>query len=368
MTAPAVRLPAEWERHTATLLAWPANTHDWPGKFQPIPWVFAEIIRHLAPGERIILAVQNAAHERKARNVLKRARVDSAQIDFVHFPLDRGWMRDISPAFVHRGKSIEVVRFAFNGWAKYDNYHLDAEWPAFLAQHIGSTAQDRSDPSDPLPLHNATHNGRPVILEGGAIDTNGLGTLLTTEECLLDPKTQVRNPGFTGQDYETIFRDYLGVTGVIWLRTGIAGDDTHGHVDDLCRFVNPRTVLLCQEADPSDPNYAALESNLERLHAARLQDGTHPDIVRLPMPAPVYFAGQRLPASYANFYIGNAAVLVPTFNDENDRRALGIIAEFFPYRKVVGIHALDLVWGLGTLHCLTHEFPAAGTHCTVPAR
>lgn len=369
MTAPAVRMPAEWEPHAATLLAWPANTRDWPGKFQPIPWVFAEIIRYLLPGERIILAAQDEAHERKARRVLKRAHADSAKIDFVHVPLDRGWMRDISPAFVQRRENIEAARFGFNGWAKYDNYHLDAQWPQFLAQHIAGTASHSSDLSDSsdssgpltppaaLPLHNATHNGLPVVLEGGAIDGNGLGTLLTTEECLLDPVIQVRNPGFTRHDYETVFRDTLGVSNVIWLGKGIAGDDTHGHVDDLCRFVNPRTVLLCHEPDPSDPNHAALEDNLERLHTARLEDGSHPEIVRLPMPAPVHFAGQRLPASYANFYIGNAAVLVPTFNDENDRRALGIIAEFFPYRKVVGIHALDLVWGLGTLHCLTHELP-----------
>ena len=371
MTAPAVRMPAEWEPHAATLLAWPANTRDWPGKFQPIPWVFAEIIRQLLPGERIILAVQNAAHERKARNVLKRAHADSATIDFVHVPLDRGWMRDISPAFVQSNERLHAVRFGFNGWAKYDNYHLDAEWPSVLTRHVSDSLSEtrarcslgeggsHSSPPSPLPLHAATHNNRHVILEGGAIDTNGLGTLLTTEECLLDPETQVRNSGFTRDDYETVFRDNLGIANVIWLGKGIAGDDTHGHIDDLCRFVNPRTVLLCHEPDPADPNHTALEDNLERLHAARLEDGARAEIVRLPMPAPVHFAGQRLPASYANFYIGNAAVLVPTFNDENDRRALGIIAEFFPYRKVIGIHALDLVWGLGTLHCLTHELPDA---------
>ena len=197
-----------------------------------------------------------------------------------------------------------------------------------------------------------------MVLEGGSIDVNGRGSLLTTEECLLDPVVQVRNPGFTKGDYADVFRAVLGVTQVIWLGKGIAGDDTHGHVDDLCRFVNAKTVVLVREKDPKDANYRALEENKERLQGARLEDGARLEVVALPMPAPIVFAGQRLPASYANFYIGNAAVIVPTFNDPADRVALGILSELISDRPVVGIHALDLVWGLGTLHCLTQQQPA----------
>ena len=196
------------------------------------------------------------------------------------------------------------------------------------------------------------------MLEGGAIDVNGRGTLITTEECLLDPEVQVRNPGFGREDYERIFRDDLGAGNVLWLGRGIAGDDTHGHVDDLCRFTGPGTVVLCREADSADANYAALEENRERLQGMRLEDGSRIEVVPLPMPSPVHFDGRRLPASYANFYVANAAVLVPTFNDVRDREALGILGELFPDRPVVGIHAVDLVWGLGTIHCLTRQQPA----------
>jgi len=342
-------MPAEWEPHAATLLAWPANTRDWPGKFQPIPWVFAEIVRGLLPDERVYLAVQSPAHEARARRVLRRAGVDSDLITFVHVLLDRGWMRDISPCFVHGPDApLTAVRFGFNGWAKYRNYARDASWAVRIARMLGT------------PVIDAAHEGRKVVLEGGAIDGNGCGALLTTEECLLDPAVQVRNPGFTRADYEAIFRQYLGIETVIWLGAGIAGDDTHGHVDDLCRFVKPDTVVLCQETNSRDANHRALAENRGRLEGARLaprRAGLH--VAHLPMPAPLTFDGHRLPASYANFYIGNGVVLVPTFNDANDRIALGILAELFPDRRVLGIHALDLVWGLGTIHCLTHEVPAA---------
>ena len=204
----------------------------------------------------------------------------------------------------------------------------------------------------------STPNGRPFVLEGGAIDVNGRGTLITTEECLLDPEVQVRNPGLSRRDVEQALKGALGVTNVLWLGKGIAGDDTHGHVDDLCRFVGPRTVVLCHEKNPGDANYRVLQENRERFGEMRLEDGSKPEIVALPMPAPLLFDGMRLPASYANFYVGNAAVIVPTFNDPADREALGILSELFTDRPVVGIHAVDLVWGLGTLHCLTQQQPA----------
>jgi len=357
----AARMPAEWEPHAATLLAWPANTSDWPGKFQPIPWVFAEIARHMLPGERICLAVQSAAQEARARRVLKRAGADSTAITFVQTPLDRGWMRDISPCFVlcpERG--LTAVRFGFNGWAKYDNFARDAAWAGHIARLLGMHTVDATSPSraDSKPGGGDAASMR-VVLEGGAIDGNGRGSLLTTEECLLDPRAQVRNPGFSRANYEDVFRRCLGVTNVIWLGAGIAGDDTHGHVDDLCRFVTEDTVVLCQEPNPRDANHRPLAENHERLKSATLENGRRLNIIPLPMPAPVIFDGQRLPASYANFYIANGAVLVPTFNDPLDRIALGVLAEVFPHRRVVGIHARDLVWGLGTIHCLTHEVPVS---------
>lgn len=343
----AVRLPAEWEPHAATWLTWPQCARDWPGKFAPMPWAFAEIVRKIAnaPGnERVRLAVADAAVEKRARGQLAKAHVDLARVDFLHLPTDRGWMRDCGPCFVERGGQLAIAGFGFDAWSKYPEYHLDAQVPAFAAQHLG------------LPLAPARHKGRHVIFEGGALDINGLGTLITTEECCLDPEVQVRNPGFTHADYEAVFARALGATNTIWLKNGIKGDDTHGHVDDFCRFVSARTLVLCEEKDPADENHAILEENRELLEQARLEDGSRPEVVRLPMPAPLFFDGMRLPASYANFLITNAAVLVPTFNDENDRIALGILADCFD-RPVVGIHAVDLVWGLGTIHCLTRQEP-----------
>ncbi len=351
MTAPrtAPRMPAEWEPQSAVQLAWPANRADWPGKFAPIPWVFAEIIRHALDGGRVMLAAVSAAHAAQARRCLKKAGVDAANLEIVVTPLDRGWMRDISPAFVVRGgrkPRIEAAGFRFNGWAKYDNHRLDAQWPQFLTQTLG------------MPLRQALWKGEPVVLEGGGIDGNGEGTLLTTEECLLDREIQPRNPGMSRRDYEGMFAKVLGVRQVVWLGKGIAGDDTHGHVDDLCRFVNPTTVVLCRERNGNDANHRPLEENRERLQGLRLANGKKLAVVELPMPAPVVFDGMRLPASYANFLITNTRIIVPTFNDPNDRIALGILAELFPGRTVAGVHAVDLVWGLGTVHCLTHEIPA----------
>jgi agmatine deiminase len=344
---PLRRMPAEWEPHAETLLGWPHHRADWPGKFQPIPWVFAEIVRHIVPHEPVRLLVNSDAELRRARSVLQRTGALGDNVYLHVARTDRGWMRDCAPFFSWQDEQRVAAHFAFNGWAKYDNYEHDAALPAQLAETFG------------MPLPPALHDGRHVVLEGGAIDINGRGTLITTEECLLDQYTQVRNPDFTREDYEAALRQHLGITNVIWLGHGIAGDDTHGHVDDLCRFVNEKTLLLCREQDPRDDNYTALQENWERLTGARLEDGSKPDVIPLPMPAPLHFEGIRLPASYANFYICNGAVLVPTFNDPNDRTALGILAELFPGRTVLGIHAVDLVWGFGTLHCLTHEVPGA---------
>jgi agmatine deiminase len=345
-------MPAEWEPHEATWLAWPHNVRDWPGRFAPIPWVYAEIVRRVSAGETVRLCVGGAAHRAAARRVLGRAGVDLARVEMRRIPTDRVWTRDSGPVFVRRPgppAARAIARFRFDAWAKYPDWKRDVRVPERAAEALG------------LPLLAVRHAGREVVLEGGAIDVNGRGTILTTEECLLDPRVQVRNPGFGRADYETVFRNALGAGNAIWLGKGIAGDDTHGHVDDLARFAGPRTIVLCREPDARDPNHAPLEENRERLEGARLEDGSRPEVVFLPMPAPVVFDGQRLPASYANFYVANAAVLVPTFDDPNDRVALGILAELIPDRPVVGIHALDLVWGLGTLHCMTQQEPAASS-------
>ncbi len=343
------RHAAEWEPHEATWLGWPHNANDWPGKFGAIPWVYTEIVRAIARGEIARVIVNNAAHERRARAQLARAHVPMERIEFFRFPTDRGWARDFGPMFVRRStppREVAVTAFRFNGWAKYRNWKKDRLIHERAARALGMHAF--------LPRVGKHH----VVLEGGAIDTNGRGTLLTTEECLLDQQVQARNPGLTRNDMETVLREYLGATNVLWLGKGIAGDDTHGHVDDLCRFVSPTTVVLCQERNPSEANYMPLNENRERMESMRLEDGSRITVVPLPMPAPVVFDGMRLPASYANFYVANAAVLVPTFNDPGDRHALGLLQELIPDRPVIGIHAVDLVWGLGTLHCLTHEQPA----------
>ncbi len=341
------RLPAEWEKHSSTWIGWPYSKEDWPGKFEPIPWAFAEIVRKISEGEQVFIFVQNEIHQKSAIKVLQKVGVNFTQITFVQQKTDRNWLRDTSPFYVknEEGK-VFPVKFNFNGWAKYKNHKYDQKIPLTISKVLNKNLVD------------AVYDNKLVTLEGGAIDTNGEGTLITTAECLLDDKIQTRNPGFTKKDYERVFKKYLGIEKVIWLKKGIVGDDTHGHIDDVCRFVNKNTLLLCSEKNQKDENYKILNENKEILQDAKLADGTKVEVIELPMPEPLYFDGQRLPASYANFYISNAYVLVPTFNDVNDKTALGILSEFFPDRKVVGIHAVDLVWGLGTIHCLTHEQPA----------
>ena len=338
------RLSAEWETHEATWIGWPNNKEDWPGKFQPIPWVYGEIVRYISRGEKVRIIVHSKAHQKKAEAVLKSVNADLTNIEFFKLETDRNWLRDAGPQFVksEKGKTV-LINFKFNAWAKYANYKLDAKIPKMISKELK------------LERIKSEYNGREVVLEGGSIDYNGSGTIITTEECLMDDKVQMRNKGFIKNDYENVFNKYLGATNIIWLNKGIAGDDTHGHVDDITRFVNKNTVVTVIEDNPNDANYNNLMENRERLYGARLEDGTKLNVVELPMPTPVIFKRERLPASYANFYISNYAVLVPTFNDTKDRIALGILSELFNNKPVIGIHAVDLVWGLGTLHCLTHE-------------
>lgn len=340
------RWPAEFESHRAVWLAWPGNASDWPGKFAPIAWVYGEMVRRFVEyGEPVRLIVRDARQQAAARRVLAAVGLPADGVHWLTAPMDRGWTRDFMPFFLRRDDAVTALDCAFTGWAKYPDHTLDNAVGPAVCHTLG------------IPVTPALWHERHVVLEGGALDGNGQGDLLTTEECLLDPVTQIRNPGFTRQDYEAFFRHHLGVTNVIWLGRGIAGDDTHGHVDDLCRFVTPDTVVLCRETNPADANSQPLAENRERLANVSLANGSHLTVVDLPMPAPLVFKNQRLPASYANFYIGDNLVLVPTFNDPNDRLALGILADLFPTRTVIGLHAVDLVWGLGAVHCLTHEEP-----------
>jgi agmatine deiminase len=348
------RMPAEWASHDATWIAWPHNATDWPGKIEAIYWVYGEIVRKLARSERVRIVAHSRRHEMRARRVLGQCGAQLDRIEFFRFPTNRGWLRDCGPIFVTRARprpEAAIVEFGFNAWARYRDWQKDARVPRRAARALGLRLFRAQRP--------AGRARRLLVLEGGSIEVNGRGTLLATEECLLHRRVQPRNPGLGRRELEVALATYLGATNVLWLGRGIAGDDTHGHVDDVCRFVGPRTVVLCRSsAGARDPDYRALEENRERLRAMRLEDGSRIEVASLPMPAPLVFAGQRLPASYANFYIANRAVLVPTFNDPADRVALGTLAELFPGREVVGIHAVDLVWGLGTLHCLTQQQPA----------
>jgi agmatine/peptidylarginine deiminase len=418
------RMPAEWEPHDATWLAWPHFRGDWPGKFEPIPWVYAEIIRYLSQHERVELIVKDAAAEKLARKTLKRAHALNDNVRFHRWPTNRVWTRDSGCAFVLSGagtlarapsgakahssratpsarleavpcravqsgvapsrrlpstalssqqqvregdntggqgfsraenrsvnaealapEGVAAIKWRFNAWAKYPNWQHD--------EKIGSLMARAADAEEVRPMF---RKGR-VVLEGGSIEVNGRGTLITTEECLLS-RVQQRNPGMKKRDYNKVFAEYLGGTNVIWLDSGIVGDDTHGHVDDITRFVSPDTVVTCVDADPTSENYEALRENIRRLRDATTEDGKPLATIDLPMPAPVYFEGRRLPASYANFYIANRIVLVPVFNDPNDRVALDIFADIFPDREIVGIYCGDLIWGFGAIHCMTQQQPA----------
>ncbi len=360
------RMPGEWEPHAATWIAWPHNRTDWPGKFAPIPWVYAEIVRNLAHVELVNILVNHEAAEAIAREVLVTAEVlpkrssdpgsSSGNVKFWHIPTNRGWLRDTGPTFVRRNArpktnlpSVAAVSWRFNAWAKYNDWKLDAPVSAELGRRLNL----------PIWQPEVDVNGklRRVVLEGGSIDVNGRGTLLTTEECLLSD-VQQRNPGVSRDQLEQLLADYLGITKVIWLGRGIAGDDTHGHVDDICRFVAPNVVITAYEPDSSEANHEPLRENYRQLKRTTDQSGKPLHVIKLPMPAPIYFDGQRLPASYSNFYIANRLVMVPVFNDPNDRLALNIVADALPRHTVVGIYCGDFVLGLGTLHCMTQQQPA----------
>lgn len=339
------RFPAEWEKQEATLLCFPHNGRDWPGKYGAIKWAFAEFIKKISARQAVYLVVKNTSFAGKVQELLEMADVNMKRVSFIEQRTNRSWMRDSGPIIVQEGKERVALNFNFNGWAKYSNHHLDKKVPDTVANFMK------------LPVRRAEYKGKPVILEGGAIDTNGKGTLLTSEECLLHPDIQVRNKGFSRDNYEEIFAEFLGIEKVIWLGNGIEGDDTHGHIDDLCRFITDDTVITVIEHDRKDKNFRPLQDNLKRLEKARLADGKQLSVIELPMPKKIIFDGLRLPASYANFLFINGAVLVPVFNDPNDRVALNILEEALPAREIIPVSAIDLIWGFGTLHCLSQQIP-----------
>ncbi|WP_238326002.1 agmatine deiminase family protein [Bryobacter aggregatus] len=337
-------MPAEWAPHEGTWLAWPHEKTDWPGKFAPIPWLYGDIVRHLAQVERVRIVVESRETQESVRKILKKCHVELAAVDFVVAPTDRSWVRDTMAIFVHNAKGkVEATDWSFNAWAKYDNYAHDDALPGVAAWMLN------------VKRHEPMSKKRRVVLEGGSIEVNGAGWMLTTEECLLSD-VQARNPGLTREEIEAAFAKYLGIEKTIWLKNGIVGDDTHGHIDDLARFTDESTVVVVQESDKNDDNYEALRENL-----AILKQVKGLKVATLPMPEPVFFGGQRLPASYANFYIANDIVLAPVFNDARDREALNTLAKLFPTRRIIPIYCRDLVLGLGTLHCMTQQEPRPRT-------
>lgn len=338
----SIRWPAEWEPHQGIWVAWPHNAEDWPGRFGPIPWVYADLLKKLGKFEHLHIIAQKNLRPNML-DIFERVGIEPADFTLHDHATDRVWTRDFCPIWVNGPKGLTAVKWEFNAWAKYENWQADE-------------AAGRNIIEDEMLL--PERDGRRIVLEGGSIDGNGHGTMLTTRECLLSA-VQCRNPGFTQADYESVFKQYLGIKNTIWLNKGIVGDDTHGHIDDLARFVNRDTVVCVYEADKSDANHETTKENVEILRASKNADGKPINVVTLPMPAPIFFDGQRLPASYANFLIVNDAVFVPTFNDANDRHALTTLAHCFPDREVIGIYCGDLVWGLGTLHCMTMQMPAA---------
>ena len=360
-----LRFPGEWEPHRATWIAWPHHEPDWPGKLAPIPWVYAEIARVLAEHEAVEVLCHDDDVREDARTKLAAHHVRMERVRLHVVPSNRVWLRDSAPTFVHDASgAVALANWRFNAWAKYKNFARDARVGAAIERITGLPRVLPLRPGRGLNTESAAarllrsaaegaDDAARLVLEGGSIDANGAGRLLTTEECLLST-VQERNPGLDRAGYERVFAEALGIRETIWLGEGCVGDDTHGHVDDIARFVDRDTVALAFEEDPADENSPRSRDNAERLARVR---GLR--VVKLPYPRPVMMEGIRLPASYANFYVANGAVLVPTFNDANDRVALNTLAACFPGRAIVGIHAVDLVWGLGTLHCLTQQEPAA---------
>ncbi|HEX3798638.1 MAG TPA: agmatine deiminase family protein [Verrucomicrobiae bacterium] len=336
-------MPAEWEPHTGTWFTWPRPEGiSFPDKYDTVPPVYAELIRHLVQVEDVNINVWDAKMEAWVRDLLRENKTPLERVRFHHFPAYEPWCRDHGPIFLVREKNGQreraVVDWDYNAWGgKYPPFDLDDAIP----QHVAKLRE--------LPLFSPD-----IVMEGGSIEVNGCGTVLTTEACLLNPN---RNPQLTKTQIEKYLCDYLGVSNVLWLGEGIVGDDTDGHIDDISRFVNPTTIVTVVEEDPADENYELLQENLRRLRELRDQDGKLFRIVELPMPGVVEYDGQRLAASYANFYIANEMVLVPTYRHANDVKTLEILQKEFPGRRMVGVDSTELIWGLGSFHCISQQEP-----------
>lgn len=333
--------PAEFAPHTATWLSWPHKEASWPGKIETIYPIYAKFVALVAEGEKVNINVADEAMKRKASDILAKAGADLANVQFFFHPTNDAWCRDHGPAFlIHQSeKKKMVVKWNYNAWGgKYPPFDLDNQVPISIAEYYG------------LPL------AKPgIVMEGGSVEFNGKGTVLTTTACLLNPN---RNPSLNQSQIEDYLKQFYGADHVLWLGDGIVGDDTDGHIDDITRFVNETTVVTVVEEDKNDENYLPLKENVELLEKMKLEDGKSVNIVELPMPAAVVYQDQRLPASYANFYIANKYVVVPTYRDKNDDKALSILQKYFPDRKVVGLDSTDIIWGLGSFHCLSQQEPA----------
>ena len=330
--------PPEWAKHEATWLSWPHKEESWPGKMETIYEPYCEFVKIIATGEKVRINVRDEEMKTSAIAHLQKAEADLSQIEFYFNESNDAWCRDHGPAFVTKGKEKAVVDWGYNAWGgKYPPYDLDDIIPTKIAKHFSLTLFTPD-----------------IVMEGGSVEFNGVGTILTSTACLLNEN---RNPHLNKQQIETYLKEFYGAEQVLWVGDGIVGDDTDGHIDDITRFVNEDTVLTVVESNPLDENYLLLQENLSALKAMRLPDGRPLNIIKLPMPSPVIHEDTRLPASYANFYIANAAVIVPTFRDVNDKIALEIIQNAFPDREVVGIDSTDIIWGLGSFHCLSQQEP-----------
>ena len=337
-----LRMPAEWEKQKSTWIAWPHNKKDWPNKFDFIPEIFAEIISHISKGQKVNILIENNVLKKRAILILKNFKVNFSNIRFSLCKTDRAWLRDSFPIFVKNKNKKILLNWKFNSWAKYKNFKKDNN----IINKVKKVLK--------LQSISPVFNRRKVVLEGGAIDVNGKGTLITTEECLLS-KIQQRNSGFKKHDYEKIFFNYFGIRKIIWLKRGIVGDDTHGHIDDLARFVSENTIFLAYERNKKDVNYKILRNNFRILK--KLDDFKKLKIIKIPMPKAKYIEGTRVPASYLNFYIANKVILVPTFNDKKDKLVLKMFRKYFKNRKVVPIDCSILIWGFGAIHCMTQQEP-----------
>ena len=338
-----LRMPAEWEKQKSTWIAWPHNNKDWPNKFDLIPETFAKIIFHISKDQIVNILVENNILKKRAILILRNFKVNFSNIKFKFCKTDRVWLRDSFPIFVKNNQNEKIlINWKFNSWAKYYNFNKDNSIIYKIKKILN------------LRVISPRLYKKEIVLEGGAIDVNGKGALITTEECLLS-KVQQRNPGLKKKDYEKIFLNYLGAKKIIWLKKGIVGDDTHGHIDDLARFVSENKIFLAHESNKKDLNYKTLRNNFKIIK--KLNISKKLKVIKMPMPKAKYIEGTRVPASYLNFYIANKIVLVPTYNDENDKFALKIFKKHFKNRKIIPIDCSTLIWGLGAIHCMTQQEP-----------